>query len=313
MILTITINPVIDKTAVFKNGFKLNSDHRADKIICSAGGKGINVSRVINRLGGDTVCCAVLGSNNNRFFEAELARERIKCRFVYVPGDTRTNLTMLDEKRHISTRVLEPGQQVDKPVIEKIRRVILDSAGSNCKYAVFSGALLPGMPKTFYRELVDALSKRNIRLVLDSSGDALVYGLSPVLYMIKPNLQEAESVLNTKLDTVTKIKQGINCLLSCGVKIVAISNGDKGVFAGNRINDKVYHVIPPKIRVVNSVGCGDAFLAGVVQAQSKNRSFIDSIKFGVAAGTANVTSYKPGVINRNDVYSFYKKTVVREV
>jgi len=327
MILTVTLNPGIDKMLIVDN-FKLNNDYRVKEVILSAGGKGINVSRVIKLLGGKTLVYTIVGGYAAKFFETELKREKINAKFTYIKkGVTRTNTTIIDVSKKKITRLLEKGPVLLQNDIIKIKQTLTALIQkTKIEYAVLSGTLPQGVDEYFYSDIIDIMNKKNIKVVLDTSGLPLQLAIKNKPYIIKPNLSEAEELLNIKLKNLSELKDAVNFLLKCGIKIVCITCGNKGVIVGvqKELLDKyksvttnkkenIFFAQPPEIEIKNNVGSGDAFLGGFIFSLSKKENIESAIKTGVSAGISNTLSYKPGYIDKKNISFFYSKIKVKEL
>jgi len=291
-ILTITLNPAIDKTVVIPK-FKIGHDFREKALSVSAGGKGINVSRVLSRLKCPTVAGGFLGGPNGDYINNHLKRENIKSAFSPVSRNTRTSLTIIDPTSGKITRVLERGPMVNKKELNVFRKhycALL--ARASC--VVISGRNIPGAPSSFYATLIRIAAKRKLFTLLDTSGQPYHEGLKSQPCMIKPNLAECEQVLGKKVKSLEMIKWAAQRLYQRGIRTVAITMGSQGALVYN--GEKMLLVKPPKVQGKNPVGCGDAFIAGFLASRRKGETFEKSARLAVACGTANVLSINPGHI-----------------
>jgi 1-phosphofructokinase family hexose kinase len=308
-ILTVTLNPAIDKTVIVPN-FKVGHDFREQALAVSAGGKGINVSRVLKRLGVTSIASGFLGGSNGIYIREQLDKEKINHDFCAAKGNTRVSLTVIDPALNTITRVLERGESVSKKELNAFGRKFF-SLLKYCRGVVLSGRNIPGASIPFYSELISAAKNKGIISVFDTSGKAYEAGLKKKPFMIKPNLAESEQVLGQSLSSLSKIKQAAKSFYNRGIKIVAITMGSKGVVAFD--GKQMLLASPPKVERKSPVGCGDAFIGGFISSYIGKRSFSNSIKMAVACGAANVLSLNPGFISLPTVKKIFKQINLKEI
>ena len=220
-ILTVTLNPAIDKTITVKN-FKVGRDFREQALFLSAGGKGINVSRVLHRLRIPTVATGFLGGSDGDYIKKQLNKEGIQHNFCFINENSRTSLTILDPSLNKITRVLERGPRITNKDLERFRKKYIYLL-KMCSCVVFSGRNIPGAPDSFYAELITIAKKKNKITLLDTSSKPYEIGLKAKPYMIKPNLKESEQLLGGQLMEFSSIKRAACRLHKRGMKTVATS------------------------------------------------------------------------------------------
>ena len=306
-VLTITLNPAVDKTAIVTN-FKAGKDFRENGLFVAAGGKGINVSRVLHHLDIPTLATGFMGGYNGEYLKDCLDDEGIKHDFTSIEENARESLTIIDPASNSITRVLERGPEVTKGDIASFRKKYLQLLNRS-SYAIFSGRSIPGVSDSFYGELIELAKKRNILTVFDTSGKSFTASLKSRPFMIKPNVKEAEQAVGKKLSSFSKIKQAARKLHGYGIKIVAITMGSRGalVFDGNQM----IFAVPPKLKRLSPVGCGDAFIAGFIASLINKKSFSHCVKMAVACGAANVLHVNPGFIKSSDLKKVLKQTEIK--
>jgi 1-phosphofructokinase family hexose kinase len=302
-VLTITLNPAIDKSTLIPN-FAIGKDFRAKVVFCSAGGKGINVARVLKALGIPTIASGILAGSSGQYIHQHLNHERISNDFCFIAGQTRTNVTIIDPHAGTATRVLEAGPWVSqgslRAFLVKYRMLLTQS-----RLVVFSGSLSPGIPENFYATLISMARKQNIPAILDTSGIPLKLGVKARPFMVKPNLQEAQYLLGQRI-TPARIAGAVRTLYhNSGSDIVSITRGSLGavIFDGN----EMLQGIPEKIGHKNLVGCGDAFIAGFVASFLRHKPLQDSLRLAIACGTANMLELNPGFLKKRDIRKLLKK------
>ncbi len=281
-VLTVTLNPALDHF-IKVDDFKAGKDNELKEQFYRAGGKGINVSHVLKILKIDNVATGFLGGVTGEYLERSLNNKKIFSDFVHIKGQTRTNLTMIDQKRNLLTRIIDCGPLVSKKeialIFAKIRILLL-----NCEYVVFSGRHMRGAPYDIYEKLIFLAKRYHKKTLLDTSGEFLLRGIKARPYLIKPNLPEAEYLFQEKLNTFTKIKKAIKELLARGIPNVIISLDKRGAVATNGKEFWWAHL--PEKRIANSVGCGDAFIAGLLYSLIHGQSFKEALRMAVATATS---------------------------
>lgn len=307
-ILTVTLNPAIDKSAEIRH-FYVNAENRATKVIATAGGKGINVSRALASLGVKSICAGFAGGASGQNLLRSLLLEGLEHNFVFIQGETRVNLTVRDQKSGRVTRILEPGPVIDKKDLasfrHKYQRLVTQS-----DWVVLSGSTIGGTPVDFYRELVTLGRKAANKVIVDTSAGDLLAALKGKPYLVKVNRQEAQSVLKSPLRNRKQLRNALKKLLSLGSQRVIISLGAQGAVA---TDGKIFCcAMCPKVKVLNTIGSGDALTAGFVYAFSQGSRFCDALAFGVAAGTANTLTSVPGDLDRSQLGGILQKVIVKD-
>ncbi len=305
-ILTITLNPAIDKTVVVP-GFQTGRDFREEALAVTAGGKGINVSRVLRHLGSPTLASGLLGGCSGLYLREKLAKEKINNDFSRIKGNSRTSLTIINSKTNELTRVLERGPWVSRKELAAFRKKYL-SLLSHSRCVIISGRNIPGVPDSFSGELVSLARKKGIPTVLDTSSRPYELGLREKPFLIKPNLKEAEHVLGYRLNSLSQRKKALKKFLAGGVKIAIITLGSQGAIAANE--RETILVRPPKVKRLSPVGCGDAFVGGFIAAYLHDLDFCGCLRKAAACGTANALSINPGAINRIMVKRLARKVKI---
>ncbi len=290
LVLTVTLNPAVDKfltVPYFRAGQEVQCFHSYEV----AGGKGINVSRMLKWFKVGTLATGILGGGRGQFILKELLREKIPADFQTGHGVTRLNLTLLDPSQGQITRVLDPGPEVRTSEIRAFQKrysYLLNS----CQVVVFSGSCMRGFKHDVYQGLIQQAKKRDVRTVLDTSGPFLRLGLKARPDCLKPNRQEAEEILGSRIRSRAEIKAAL-AALNCG-RVVLLSLGKDGLAATD--GKKNWMVKPPAVKIFNAVGCGDALVAGFLYAESRGYEFSQRLCCAVAAGTAHALRRVPGVV-----------------
>ncbi|MDF2962270.1 MAG: pfkB [Paenibacillus sp.] len=309
MITTVTLNAAIDKT-YYVPRFSRESVMRVGRSFAEAGGKGINVARVIRQLGYPVLATGFAGGHNGRFIQQELDRQKIQHDFVEIAGESRICLNIMDESDDSSTEILEPGPAITTDemelFVEKLRQLAVRS-----RIVCFSGSLPAGVPVGFYAGLVSTAKREGALVFLDTSGEALLHGAEAAPYMIKPNEQEISRLIGKPLGNQTEMLEQLASLDRMNIPCITVSLGAKGSLTC--YDGAFYRVRAPKLQAVNTVGCGDSFIAGMAVCAAQGKSIEEALRYATAVGSANALNEKAGYVNITDVNSLLDQIVLERL
>lgn len=288
MILTLTINPAIDHNVVAD---RLVFEDRAYILATSesAGGRGINASCVINSFGGKTLAIATSGGKSGQRFQKLLCGCGFPVELVPIEQDLRTNLTITD-RQGLTIKLNHPGSPLSKKELERLEAAVRNQL-PGAEWLMICGSVPPGVPASFYSNLVKMAREHGVKTLLDTDGEALAEGVEAGPTVVAPNQQEAERLLNTALLTRGHFLEAAGRIGKMGAESVILSLGSRGAIGA--AERRVVEVVPPRIEAVCPIGSGDALAAAFVWAMSQKPDFADALRWGVAAGTASARL--PGV------------------
>ncbi|RXI99822.1 1-phosphofructokinase [Anaerobacillus alkaliphilus] len=282
MIYTCTLNPSIDYIVEVED-VKLGSLNRATKTAYYPGGKGINVSRVLSRLGSSSTALGYIGGFTGAFIRDVLAKSGIANDFIEVNEPTRINIKLKTGKE---TEINGLGASITKEEESKLFEKI--SALSTEDFLVLAGSLPPNVSADFYSLIAKLCFEKNIPFIVDTSGVALEGILHYEPFLVKPNEHELGELFGV---AITSLEEAVNYgkkLHEKGPKNVIVSLGSKGAVL---INDRVIaHANVPKGELKNSVGAGDSLVAGFVLASVSKKNDLEALKYGIACGSATAFS-----------------------
>ncbi|MDI6600775.1 MAG: 1-phosphofructokinase [Thermoanaerobacteraceae bacterium] len=285
MIATVTLNPAIDHT-VYVERFVPCSLNRAADSEYSIGGKGINVSKVLAELGISSIALGFLGKNAGHISD-ELKEMGITPDFIEVPGNTRTNIKIIDRSNAASTEVNEPGPWITPEWLNELKERVLYWA-EKCEYITFSGSLPQGLNEDIYKELIQIAKEKGARTILDADGESLRKGLESAPYMIKPNIHELKNLVGHPLDDEREVMNVCNEIISSGIEVVIVSMGSKGsIYADSK---GVYRAYPLELDVKSTVGAGDAMVAGFLYAVDRGFDGESTARFAAASSSCRIIS-----------------------
>lgn len=310
MVLTVTINPAVDKTYIIDN-FEPFAINRAQRIIYNAGSNGVNVSRVLKQVSRKNLVLGFVGGHNGTVFLSELAADGIKEDMVRVEGDIRLNVKIIDMKNHTTTEVNESGNPVSakehKEFIDKYKTYI-----DNCKAVVLSGSVLPEMDKNEYYELVKIAKEAGKPTFVDCDGDMLRRTLDACPTLIKPNYAEFCDMLGKSELTDEEILAESKKIIEKGkAEYVVVTLSRKGAIGVSA--NEAYKVIPPNTEVQSTVGSGDAFMAGLCHAYLNGFNFKTQLVLATSFASAKVTKEGNNIPSLVELLGYADGCIVEEV
>lgn len=290
MILTVTLNPAIDRT-IWIEGLSPGDLHRVRRSQTDVGGKGINVSRALRGWGSKTQVVAVLGGENGSVIQRTLEAEGLSGAFIMLEGESRTNIKVIEEPTGRMTELNEAGPGLKAAGLDDVAAAIVERLGA-ARWLVLSGSLPPGAPTDAYRRLIEAAKARrpDLPVALDTSGAALRLGLQGAPSLIKPNRDEMEQLLGRRLgDDPGQWKRAADEVRAKGIDRVVLSLGAQGaLFAGGADEGSLWARSEP-VKVASPTGCGDTLLAATLFALCQGWTWERCARFAVAAATAAAT------------------------
>lgn len=307
MILTLTLNPAIDMNYKLEH-LAIDQVNRCGHVIKTAGGKGLNVTRVLKCVEADVLATGFLGGKTGEFIADELDHAGVAHSFVPIKGNTRHCLAIIHEGNQ--TEILEDGPSISKQEAAAFLQeydLLLDRA----TVVTASGSLPKGLPKTFYQQLIQHATRKNRKFLLDTSGESLKEGIKAAPYLIKPNQDELAALIGEKADTEAELIASARRLAATGVKFIVVSLGKKGALG--YFDGRAFIVEPPKIKAVNAVGSGDSMIAGLAYGIDRGLPPEEALTYGAVFGTLNATEERTGYVDRTQVESFKRKITVRTV
>ncbi len=314
MIITITMNPSIDLT-VDVDGLKLDDAIHMVGIHRDPGGKGVNVSRVVNTLGGPTIAYGFIGGDEGGNFSLLLAKEGILNSFLAIEDETRINIIINDLKSKTQTRIHARGPKATLEDLYRLQKQIrrIANPSTTQQYLVLGGSLPQGLPITAYRDIIEEAKEIGMRTVLDSDGEYMKHGIKGEPFMIKPNTYELERLTGRELmgKPIPDFIEAALGIVERGVEMVAITRGPREALLVTK--EAVLKAKPPKVKVVSPVGAGDSFVGGFLLAMVRNYGLKEALRWGVAAGAAAAMSPSTQLVKREEFEALLPQIAVEEV
>ncbi|WP_410511910.1 1-phosphofructokinase family hexose kinase [Paenibacillus sp. BR2-3] len=303
MIVTLTVNPSVDASTSIH---QVVPDHklRCREASYKPGGGGVNVSRAVHRLGGESLALYTSGGLHGELLHQMLEKEGVSHHPIPIEGQTRENLIVLEESTGQQFRFDMPGPHFIESdwesCIEQLKALTVDPT-----YIVASGSLPPGCPLDFYAKVVAVAKKWNARVIVDTSGEALQLAADAGVFLLKPNARELEELSGKVIANDEELKAAALQLIEEGrTEVVVVSLGGKGALLITK--DGTEHIQAPEVSVISVVGAGDSLVAGVVYSLEQGRSLRESVQFGIAAGAAAVMNPERELCKREDTERLFK-------
>ncbi|HEU4744903.1 MAG TPA: 1-phosphofructokinase [Anaerolineales bacterium] len=288
MIYTLTLNPAVDRELTVP-AMEFDSVLRATEARVDFGGKGFNVSRLLKGMGASSTAVGFLGGRAGELLQDGLQSLGIGTDFVWVPGETRTNVSIVTQSHDRYIKVNEKGPLVDETRQQELLEKI-DSLAKPGDWWVLAGSLPPGVTDDFYARVVNVLNKHEAHAILDTSGEALKMGCAEKPYLVKPNAEEAHALTGLPMETPAEIATAAAAICSMGAHHVVVSMGKAGALLHTAQGTWLTHT--PKIQEKNPIGAGDSMVGGLVWALTQGIALRESLGWGVASGAA--TASLPG-------------------
>lgn len=301
MIMTVTLNPAVDcllELDAFETG-KLN---RARYQKFSAGGKGINVSMILKRLGSESIATGFIGGFTGEFILAELKKASLSTNFIQIKEATRLNVKLeVFDQTEINASSPKVSDEEFNALLDTIHHL------SNDDLLVLAGSSIED--RNAYLKIVKIALEKNIPFVCDVEKKALSQLLPFQPLLIKPNIHELESFMGASLNSEKEILNAGKKLLNMGAQNIIISLGKKGSYFINK--DHIYQAAPIDGHAKNAVGAGDSMIGGFLSEYMKTKNVYEAYKWAVASGTATAFSYQLGTFD--EIKVLYEHVEIKEI
>lgn len=303
MIYTVTFNPAIDYVLEVDN-FESGAVNRVKNNEKFAGGKGINVSRVLNNLSVKSIALGFIGGFTGKFIQNSLEEQNIETNFIKVEDDTRINVKL---KSSVETEINGSGPNITSEDLDKLFKIVNNLTSDD--YLVLAGNVQKSVPSDIYSIIQKKCISNNVKVIVDTTGDTLVSTLKNKPFLIKPNNHELGEIFNKKLETKEDIIFYAKKLIEMGAQNVIISMAEKGALLINATG--VYNATPAKGTVKNSVGAGDSVIGGFLAKYSQNKDMIEAFRYGAASGST--TAFSKDLCTKENVEHYLSQVVVTKI
>lgn len=285
MIYTVTLNPALDKTVEIPS-LTIDAVNRITTMRTDPGGKGINVSKVISKLGGKSIASGILGGDTGRAILSALKEMELETCFHFVNGETRTNMKVIDPVSRTNTDINEPGVTVSEEILSGLLKELLEIVRED-DIVVISGSMPKGSPKETYFTWTKAFNAKGAKVLLDADGELLKAGLKASPYLIKPNNHELSAFVGRTLETPEELAVTAREIMKeYGIAKVVVSMGGDGALYVTK--DESIYAEGLKVPVGSTVGAGDSVVAALAVAEESGMSLEETVRLSTATGAANV-------------------------
>lgn len=298
MIYTITLNPAIDKTVIL-DSLKKGQVNRSIYSRDDAGGKGINVAKVIKNLGYDVCAMGLIGEENKEDIYKKLDKNKIKYDFIEIDGETRTNIKIVEKEAGVFTDINQAGFEAKNEDVNKLTELV-ESKIKDGDVVVLSGSIPKGIDEDIYKYMIEKFKVKGAKIIFDADGEVLKYGLEACPYLIKPNINELKSIINCT-DEIESIKNATTELVDRGIKTV-VSMGENGALYIDEQN--VLLAKPIRVDVKSTVGAGDSMVAAFAIGIHENMQVEETFRLAVASSTAKITKEGSLPPSKNEILKY---------
>ena len=310
-VISVTLNPAIDRTFEVP-GFQLGAHQRGRLLSIQPGGKGVNVARILGILGTQCILTGFVGHQDRALYEESLIPRHVQCELFDVPGHTRDNFTIVDPQKSIETHIRDVGFEITEPDLNRLNKKLGILAGPDA-VVIFTGSLPRGISGDDFKALIRRCQDKGSRVAIDSSGD----GLSAIrkldgITLIKPNCEELSQITEQNTQSQADMLRAARSLLD-RIDLVVVTAGPSGACLVTA--DGAWQATPHDLQkpVLNSVGCGDALLAGFVHRYAAGVPPQEALRYSVATGTAASFQVRCGEVEVADVDDCYKQVSLETV
>lgn len=310
MIVTVTMNPSVDISYPLDT-LKIDDVNRVENVSKTAGGKGLNVSRVIKQMDGELIASGILGGSLGTYIVNQLNEENVPNRFLKIDKESRNCIAILHEGNQ--TEILESGPTLDNGEGDEYFE-LFEELIEETDIVAISGSLPKGLSTDYYQKLLEKSHEKDVKILVDTSGEALKQTLlgDKKPFLIKPNIDELKALLNQEMASdIEVLKEALSDSLFDGIEAIVVSMGADGAFA--KIQDHFYKVSIPKIKVVNPVGSGDATIAGLAMGIDQKLPWDEVLKIAMTTGMLNTMEERTGHINKANFKEYFDQVKVEKI
>ena len=309
MILTVTVNPLLEKRLYFDKTEK-GHVNRCNAENFYAGGKGINVSRQLNKLGIENLALTFAGGNNGKIFRSVLSSEGINFSLVSTKSETRSGTLLLEKDfpkitSYIGLNSEITNDEVDQ-FIQKMEKMVL-----NASIVILTGSLPSPNTAKIFTAGIELAHKHDKIAIIDTYGSHLKECIDLAPFALHNNFQELEHSFKEDFSTEKSRFEILNKLYEKGVKLAFLTNGKESIYASKF--DFHYKVSPPKIVEKDPLGSGDSFVAGIGYGLEKNLVFTDMLKNAVSLGAANAENWNTSEVPLEEMNKYINSIEIEQI
>ena len=303
MIVTITMNPAVDKSTSIE---KLMPEKklRCSAMMVEAGGGGVNISKAIRELGGESLAIFPSGGMNGKLLESHLQNKQIAYKAIPIAHETRENIVVREHSTNAQYRFVMPGAELSQEEANACLQA-LQQLPHKPTMIVASGSLPPGIPDDFFGQLATVANKLGARFIVDTSGKPLLLAAKQGVYLLKPNMSELCSLVGKEFLELDEVDDAAREVIDKGeCEVMVVSMGPAGAMWVTK--DAQEQVPAPVVKKQSTVGAGDSMVAGIVWMLQEGKPLQEAIRFGVACGTAATMNAGTQLFKKSDVLRLYE-------
>jgi 1-phosphofructokinase len=303
-VVTITLNPAIDRTVTISN-FTSGAVNRVESVRSHPGGKGVNVASALADHGHGVAVTGFLGRSNAGAFEELFSEKKIADHFVRIAGQTRIGIKITDPVRAETTDINFPGPA---PASEELSMLRWQIATLEAEWFVVAGSLPPGVDSKIYRDIIAGLRQSGRKVLLDTSGEPFSLALEARPTVVKPNIHEFEAFVGHPLNNEQEVVAAARILIDRGIELVVISMGKEGACFITATESVMAR--PPEVEVKSTVGAGDAMVAGILSGQLEKLSLGECARLATAFSIDSLSRLESGLGSRSAIESAMQKVTL---
>ena len=308
MVTTVTLNAAIDRTYEV-DSFSTGQMHWPEQVRTVAGGKGINVARILRTLGHEVIATGFAGGTAADFVRRDVERHGILADFVRIEEESRLCIAVVDKRERTTTRLDEHGPLILPSEIDQLKRKLLDLL-DRTRLLILSGSIPRGVPYNIYSILIELAREKRVPAVLDTRDQPLLEGVRARPMMLKPNLQELQQLCGDDLSVPDGVLAAARELVRSGIRVVFATLGAAGAVVATAKNGD-WLAEPPDVDVVNAVGSGDAVVGGFASAIIEGMDPRRSIARAIGAAAANAATFGACACSRDEILRLAALATVR--
>lgn len=309
MVLSVTLNPCIDKT-IYLDTLETGAYNRVKNTRIDLSGKGLNVSTVLNNLKEDTFCMGFNFRDNGSVLEQAMRARGLQHYFVSSAGSIRTNTLLFDQSCQTVTEITEAGPDVSFSSVEKLVDEI-DVRLDHAHILVLSGSVPPGVPAGIYQRLIRLAHKKDVKVVLDTAGEPLLLGLQEKPFLIKPNSKEFEQAFQKELKAGKGPLEVARQVVDSGIPYLCISMGSEGALLFDR--EHAYRAKAVPVEAKGLAGAGDSMVAGMCYALRKRMGSEDMLRYAMACAAGSVRQEGTLLARASDVNELLSQVQIEKL
>lgn len=304
-IVTLTFNPALDKSTEASHVVP-ESKIRCIPPTYQPGGGGVNISRAIKKMGGDSLAIYTKGGRSGELYKELLAQDGINQIAINCASPTRENFIVVEKNTNNQFRFGMPGESMQQEEIDDFLTEIENLEG--CEYLIASGSLPKNVPVDIYATIGEIAKRKGIKYIVDSSEEALLKAFEEGVLLAKPNIKELRQIIGRDLETIEEQEEAAKQLIDEGkADILVVSLGPAGAFVVTK--EKAFNIHAPAVRKRSTVGAGDSMVAGIILKLSQGASIEEATMYGVASGSAATLNSGTDLCKVDDVERLYEYIV----